>query len=188
VASAECGTARRWEIATHEQHGRVASQTGALPCEWWYVEERVLEAELERIFERTWQCVGLIDRLAAPGDYITGQVGRIPVVVVRDLDGRLIAAPRFKGATSSIAGSRPGPPNATARSSATSDPRSRMGLRTALPHLRRPRSSTLDLAQALQLRQEPQLALKPAAHQPTRSERGSFTAEEPTLVTRSTST
>lgn len=110
------------------------SPTAALPCEW-YVEQRVLEAEFERIFERSWQCVGLIDQLSAPGDYITGQVGRIPVVVVRDaqqrlrgfvnvclhrcsiiasgcgnatrlqcpyhawtygLDGRLIAAPRFK--------------------------------------------------------------------------------------------
>ena len=75
-------------MATQEQDGRIGSRTGALPCEW-YVEERVLEAELERIFERTWQCVGLIDRLAAPGDYITGQVGRIPVVVVRDFDDRL---------------------------------------------------------------------------------------------------
>jgi carnitine monooxygenase subunit len=110
------------------------SPTEALPCDW-YVEAHVLEAELERIFERTWQCIGLVDQLAAPGDYITGQVGRIPIVVVRDeqlrlrgfvnvclhrcsiiasgcgnatrlqcpyhawtygLDGRLIAAPRFK--------------------------------------------------------------------------------------------
>ncbi len=75
-------------MATQEQARPIGSRTGALPCEW-YVEERVLEAELERIFERTWQCVGLIDRLAAPGDYITGQVGRIPVVVVRDLDDQL---------------------------------------------------------------------------------------------------
>ena len=70
------------------QQSPIASPTGALPCDW-YVEDRVLEAELERIFERSWQCVGLIDRVTAPGDYISGQVGRIPVVVVRDLDERL---------------------------------------------------------------------------------------------------
>src|SRR4051812_3988092 len=46
------------------------------------------------------------------------------------------------------------------------DPRPRMGLRAALPRLRHPRRSAAHLAGALQLHSQPQLALKPAAHQP----------------------
>jgi len=46
------------------------------------------------------------------------------------------------------------------------DPRARMGLRTALPQLRRPRSSAPRLAQPLQHHPQPQLAHQPATHQP----------------------
>ena len=46
------------------------------------------------------------------------------------------------------------------------DPRPRMGLRTALSRLTRPRGSAADLARALQLHPQPQLALQPAAHHP----------------------
>src|SRR4051794_41919902 len=41
-----------------------------------------------------------------------------------------------------------------------------MGLRAALPRLKRPRRRAAHLADALQLHPQPQLALKPAAHQP----------------------
>jgi hypothetical protein len=52
------------------------------------------------------------------------------------------------------------------RALSTDPRRTRMGLRTALPQLTLPRSSTAHLAQPLQLRPQPQLALKPATHQP----------------------
>ena len=46
------------------------------------------------------------------------------------------------------------------------DPRPRMGLRAALPQLRRPRRSAPDLARPLQHHPQPQLTLQPATHQP----------------------
>src|SRR3954468_7133916 len=46
------------------------------------------------------------------------------------------------------------------------DARPRVGLRAALPRLRRPRRSTAHLAAALQLPPQPQLDLRPAAYQP----------------------
>ena len=57
----------------------------------WYSDPSVLEAEQQRIFSRTWQYVGHVDRVAAPGDFFTTHVGELPVVVTRDEDGRLHA-------------------------------------------------------------------------------------------------
>ena len=69
------------------------------------------------------------------------------------------------------------PPDPTANAQAQrqdralpTDSRARMGLRTALPQLTRPRGSAPDLAQPLQPAPQPQLARQPATHQP-RSER-----------------
>ncbi len=61
---------------------------GTLPAEW-YTDGDVFRLELERIFERTWQCIGAADTLREPGDFVTGTVGRVPVVVVRNKDGIL---------------------------------------------------------------------------------------------------
>jgi hypothetical protein len=62
-------------------------QSGAALPSHWYVDDGVLEREFELIFERSWQCVGMTHELASSGDFITGQVGRIPVVVIRDQRG-----------------------------------------------------------------------------------------------------
>jgi choline monooxygenase len=59
------------------------SSGGGLPSEW-YVDETIFELEIERIFERSWQCIGLCEQVARPRDYLTGMVGRVPVVVLRD--------------------------------------------------------------------------------------------------------
>jgi len=53
----------------------------------WYTDPAVVELELERIFRRTWQYVGHAGQLASHGDYLTGYVGEIPVVVVRNQEG-----------------------------------------------------------------------------------------------------
>jgi phenylpropionate dioxygenase-like ring-hydroxylating dioxygenase large terminal subunit len=55
----------------------------------WYSDPAVYEFELDTIFGRSWQYVGALDKLQKPGDRIVSQVGRIPVVAVRDLDGAL---------------------------------------------------------------------------------------------------
>jgi choline monooxygenase len=70
------------ELVSHVESG------STLPASW-YVDEDIFRLEQERIFERSWQCVGLADDLATSGDFITGKVGRVPVVVVRDKAGSL---------------------------------------------------------------------------------------------------
>lgn len=54
-----------------------------------YADPQVYELEQELIFKDSWQCVGVLADLAKPGDYITGQLGSTPIVVVRADDGKL---------------------------------------------------------------------------------------------------
>lgn len=56
-----------------------------------YLDEALLEAEYELIFERTWQLAGHVSALPRPGSYLTAQAGSQPVLVVRDEDGQLRA-------------------------------------------------------------------------------------------------
>ncbi len=56
-----------------------------------YLDREVLEAEQERIFERTWQLIGHVSALPRPGSYTTGFAGSQPVLVVRDEVGALRA-------------------------------------------------------------------------------------------------
>ncbi len=58
----------------------------ALPTAW-YTDVAISALEMERIFRRTWQYVGRTEQLGRIGDYFTGLVGDIPVVVVRAVDG-----------------------------------------------------------------------------------------------------
>src|SRR6266540_7067206 len=55
----------------------------------WYSDRAIYDFELERIFTRSWQLVGSRARVAAPGDFMVGNVGHIPVLVTRRLDGEL---------------------------------------------------------------------------------------------------
>jgi choline monooxygenase len=62
----------------------------------------VFEAELERIFARSWVHVADLPDLRAPGDYVAAAIGRTPVLVVRGRDGAVRAflnACRHRGAT-----------------------------------------------------------------------------------------
>jgi choline monooxygenase len=56
-----------------------------------YTDPRLLEAEQELIFERTWQLAGHVSALPRTGSYITCQAGSQPVLVVRDDRGALRA-------------------------------------------------------------------------------------------------
>lgn len=56
-----------------------------------YRDERLLDAESELIFERTWQLAGHVSALPRPGGYLTAQAGSQPVLVVRDETHRLRA-------------------------------------------------------------------------------------------------
>jgi benzoate/toluate 1,2-dioxygenase subunit alpha len=52
-----------------------------------YTETEVFEAEMERIFERTWVFVGHESEVAAAGDYKTVTIGLQPAIMTRDEDG-----------------------------------------------------------------------------------------------------
>ena len=55
----------------------------------WFADPAIFAAEQSRVFGRFWQYVGVLDWVAEPGQFFTGHAGLVPVVVVRDHDGRL---------------------------------------------------------------------------------------------------
>jgi choline monooxygenase len=68
----------------------IASSARTLPWDW-YSDPAVLRLEHERIFGRFWQYAARADQVAEAGSFSATVVGRIPVVVVRDRQGRLRA-------------------------------------------------------------------------------------------------
>jgi choline monooxygenase len=54
-----------------------------------YLDAAVFERERERIFGGTWQLVARLDDLARPGDFVPATILDEPIVLVRDLDGKL---------------------------------------------------------------------------------------------------
>ena len=58
----------------------------SLPARW-YTDPAITEREIHRIFRRTWNYIGPLNELQKIGDYITGYVGEIPVVVLRNEAG-----------------------------------------------------------------------------------------------------
>jgi benzoate/toluate 1,2-dioxygenase alpha subunit len=66
-----------------------------------FSDPRVFELEMKHIFESGWVFLGLASQLPKPHDYLTTTIGRQPVVVMRDGEGRLNAflnSCRHKGA------------------------------------------------------------------------------------------
>jgi phenylpropionate dioxygenase-like ring-hydroxylating dioxygenase large terminal subunit len=55
----------------------------------WFADPEIFTADQERIFARTWQYAVPASWVAQPGAYATCHAGLVPVVVVRDHDGRL---------------------------------------------------------------------------------------------------
>jgi choline monooxygenase len=56
-----------------------------------YTDPVLYQQELAEVFERAWILVGHISELSEPGRYVTANVGREPVLVVRGHDGELRA-------------------------------------------------------------------------------------------------
>ena len=70
---------------------REALERGETLPSTWYVEPAVLAVEEERIFDCSWQYVGLVSQIPEPGDFLTRQVGRTSVIVVRDKQSNINA-------------------------------------------------------------------------------------------------
>lgn len=56
-----------------------------------FTDPALFALEMSRIFESTWLYVALESELARPHDYVTRQLGRAPILLSRDGDGRLHA-------------------------------------------------------------------------------------------------
>jgi choline monooxygenase len=54
-----------------------------------YTDTTVFTAEKEKIFSAIWQVVGRHEQVANPGDYFTAEVAGEPLLIVRDVEGRL---------------------------------------------------------------------------------------------------
>jgi phenylpropionate dioxygenase-like ring-hydroxylating dioxygenase large terminal subunit len=67
-----------------------------------FADPEVFEMEMRFIFGRTWNFLGLESQIAKPHDFLTTWIGRTPVMVSRDAQGRIgafVNACRHKGAT-----------------------------------------------------------------------------------------
>src|SRR5262245_514674 len=53
----------------------------------WYTDSAVATLERDRIFRRGWQYVARLETLARVGDFVTANVGDVPVVLVRSEKG-----------------------------------------------------------------------------------------------------
>ncbi len=69
------------EIAKLVEPGRVHRRV--------YADPDVFELEMERIFGRAWLFVGHASQVPNPGDYITTELGRQPIIMTRHHDGRV---------------------------------------------------------------------------------------------------
>src|ERR1700745_3363213 len=54
-----------------------------------YTDPAIFEAEMERIFGAAWIYVGHESQIRNPGDYVRTFIGRKPVVLVRDAEGKV---------------------------------------------------------------------------------------------------
>lgn len=65
------------------------SAEASTPPSSWYIDLRVFELELSSVVSRSWQFVGRSDQVRNPGQYLTTEVAKEPIVVVRANDGIL---------------------------------------------------------------------------------------------------
>src|SRR5215475_8711103 len=74
-------------IATYNPNAPL-EEASTIPASW-YTDKRIYELELQSVFARSWQFAARIDQLQAPGQYVTTEIAREPIVVVRGSDHKL---------------------------------------------------------------------------------------------------
>jgi choline monooxygenase len=57
----------------------------------WYTNQRMYDLELQTVIARSWQMIGLAERIAEPGQYLTWEISGEPIVAVRGNDNVLRA-------------------------------------------------------------------------------------------------
>ena len=55
----------------------------------WYTDERIYDIELETVFSNSWQMACRLDQVCDPGQYVTAEISKEPIVVVRGSDNVL---------------------------------------------------------------------------------------------------
>ena len=56
---------------------------------WMYTSPEIYELEVERIFMRSWLCIGRVEEFENQGDYVATRVAGEPILVCRDQNGAL---------------------------------------------------------------------------------------------------
>lgn len=64
------------------------AEASTIPASW-YTDKRIFDLELQTVFARSWQFAGRLDQLQAQGQYVTTEIAREPIVVVRGSDQKL---------------------------------------------------------------------------------------------------
>jgi len=82
-----------------------------------YTDPDLFELEMERIFGRAWLFVGHASQVPNPGDYITTDLGRQPVIMTRHHDGSVrVLLNRCTHRGAKVANERCGQPPASSAS------------------------------------------------------------------------
>lgn len=74
-------------LAAYDANAPLA-EASTIPAPW-YVDSRIAELEASTVFSKTWQMVGRVEQVEAPGQFITANVAGEPIVVVHGNDGVL---------------------------------------------------------------------------------------------------
>jgi choline monooxygenase len=74
-------------LAAYDANAPLA-EASTIPAPW-YVDARIAELESSAVFSKTWQLVGRVEQVVAPGQFIRASVAGEPIVVVRGNDGVL---------------------------------------------------------------------------------------------------
>ena len=66
-------------------------ERAVMPPSSWYTDPAIYALEQRTIFQKQWHPAARLDRLRAPGDFVSGCLAGMPWVVVRGQDGELRA-------------------------------------------------------------------------------------------------
>jgi phenylpropionate dioxygenase-like ring-hydroxylating dioxygenase large terminal subunit len=76
------------EKQTRDTNDDALATATTLPASW-YASDGHYVREIDAVFRRGWSCVGVIDDVGEPGSYAVVDVGGLPVLLTRDLEGEL---------------------------------------------------------------------------------------------------